>query len=257
MPFGISTSCIYPLNTEDSLSELGKLGVKTAEVFLNSISETSAEFANCLNKIKDEYGMRITAVHPFSSFSETYMLFGEYKRRFYDVFDFYRRCFEFTAAVGADVSIIHGSLLTGKISEEEYFERFSSLVEAGKEFGVRVAQENVNRHFSESPGFLRKLKAVLGEDFSLVFDVKQAVRAGYSPIEFAEEFKKDIVHIHVSDHDADRDCIAPGKGIFDFRKLISVMNSADYSGDYIVELYRESFYSYSDLADALLYLQSL
>ena len=143
MSFGVSTACLYPQNTEDALEELGKLGVKTCEIFLNSPSETSPEFARILREIAEKYGMHIVSVHPFSSFSETYMLFGEYKRRYLDALDFYKRCFDFTASLGAGISVIHGSLLPGKITGLEYIERFSELVKAGKEFGVTVPQENI------------------------------------------------------------------------------------------------------------------
>lgn len=257
MSYGISTSCLYPMNTELALAELGKTGVKTCEVFLNSISETTPEFARLLNEIKNDYGMEITAVHPFSSFSETYMLFGEYERRYLDAFDFYKRCFDVTAMLGADISIIHGMRCTGKIQPEIYFERFASLVEEGKKYGVRVAQENVNGHFSAKPEFLRKMKKALGEDFSLVFDVKQAVRSGNEPYLFAEEFKNDTIRIHISDNNSESDCLPPGKGSFDFRKLFSIMNSVNYSGDYIIELYREGFGPIEELKQSFLYLQSL
>lgn len=257
MAFGISTSCLYPQKTEKSLAELGKLGVKTCEVFLNSPSETTPEFAKILSGISAEYGINIVSVHPFSSFAETYMLFSEYDRRFDDMLDFYKRNFEVTALVGAKISVIHGSLLPGKISENEYSERFLRLCEAGREFGVAVAQENVNRHFSENPEFLKRMRNALGDEFRLVFDVKQAVRAGFSPLDFAEEFKKNIVHVHVSDHNAQADCIPLGKGDFDFKKLLEVMNSAGYSGDYIIELYRAGFEKSEDLIMALNYIQNL
>lgn len=257
MPFGVSTSCLYPMQTEESLEMLGKSGVKTCEVFLNSVSETTTEFAKLLNKIKDEYGMRITAVHPFSSFSETFMLFGDYERRYLDVVEFYKRCFEVTAILGADISIIHGMRLTGKLPHEIYFERFASLVEDGKKFGVRVAQENVNGHFSENPEFLRNMKAALGENFKLVFDVKQAVRSGNEPFSFAEEFKNDIIRIHISDNNSESDCLPPGKGGFDFKRLFAIMDSANYRGDYIIELYRDSFGTVDELKESFEYLQSL
>ncbi len=257
MAFGISTSCLYPQNTEKSLEELGKLGVKTCEIFLNSPSETTPDFAKILKRISDEYGIKIKSVHPFSSFAETYMLFSGYQRRFDDMLDFYKRNFEVTALLGADISVIHGSLLPGKISENEYFERFSSLIEAGHTFGVTVAQENVNRHFSESPEFLMKMKNALNKDFHLVFDVKQAVRAGYNPLEFAEKFKHDIIHIHISDHNRNHDCLPPSKGNFDFKRLISIMDSAKYSGDYIIELYRENFEKTRDLMSSLLYIGNI
>lgn len=257
MSYGVSTSCLYPMNTEHSLAELGKIGVKTCEVFLNSISETTLEFARLLNEIKNDYGMKITAVHPFSSFSETFMLFGEYERRYLDVLDFYKRCFEVTAMLGADISIIHGMRHTGKLPHECYFERFGTLVGEGKKFGVRVAQENVNGHFSESPDFLCRMKSALGEDFKLVFDVKQAVRSGNEPYSFAEKFKNDIIRVHISDNNSESDCLPPGKGEFDFKKLFLIMDSVNYGGDYIIELYRAGFGEIEELKESFVYLQSL
>ncbi|MBQ4604371.1 MAG: TIM barrel protein, partial [Clostridia bacterium] len=170
MAFGISTSCLYPLETEKSLDTLGKIGVKTCEVFLNSPSETTLEFAKTLNKIRKEYGIKIASVHPFSSFAETYMLFSAYGRRFNDMLEFYKRNFEVTAALGAEFSVIHGVLTGAKISDTEYFERFAKLIEEGKKSGIKVCHENVNRHLCESPVFIEKMKNYLGDGFKLVFD---------------------------------------------------------------------------------------
>jgi sugar phosphate isomerase/epimerase len=159
--------------------------------------------------------------------------------------------------LGADISIIHGMRHIGKLPHETYFERFAALVNSGKEYGVRVAQENVNGHFSASPEFLENMKSFLGDDFKLVFDVKQAVRSGYNPIEFAEEFKNDIVRIHISDNNLRSDCLPPGKGEFDFKKLFSVMDSVNYNGDYIIELYRDGFGSVDELTESFEYLKRL
>lgn len=257
MPYGISTSCLYPQQTEKSLEQLGEIGVKTCEVFLNSPSETTLEFAEILNKIKHEYGTKITSVHPFSSFAETYMLFSAYERRFDDMLEFYKRDFEVTAALEAKYSVIHGALTGSKISDTEYFERFAKLIEEGKKYGITVCHENVNRHLCENPLFVEKMKNYIGEDFRLVFDVKQAVRAGFSPLDFAEKFKDIIVHIHISDHNSGADCLPPGKGNFDFGKLIRIMNSVGYKGDYIIELYRENFGGIDDLKDSLVYMNNL
>ena len=224
MSIGISTSCLYPLITEESLEILGRMGVKTCEIFLNSYSETSTEFAKKLLKIKNEYGIKVASVHPFSSFSETHMLFSEYKRRFEDGIDFYKRCSETAAVLGATVLVIHGSKFPARISRSEYFERFGKLVEAGKEYGITVCQENVHSHFSESPEFLKDMRSFLGDNFRMVYDVKQAVRSGYEPLEFANEFKNEIVHIHLSDHLPGKDCLPPGTGNFNFKKLFDIMS---------------------------------
>ncbi|MBQ3007299.1 MAG: sugar phosphate isomerase/epimerase [Clostridia bacterium] len=257
MSYGISTSCLYPMQTEEALELLGKSGVKTCEVFLNSFSETTPEFAKILNGIKDRYGMKITAVHPFSSFSETFMLFGGYERRYLDAVEFYKRCYEVTAMLGADISIIHGLRHSAPLLDDVYFERFSVLVQEGKKSGVRVAQENVNGHYSARPEFLRKMKMALDRDFSLVFDVKQAVRSGNDPFSFVEEFKNDIIRIHISDNNSESDCLPPGKGQFDFRRLFEIMKSADYKGDYIIELYRDGYGELKELTDSFEYVQSL
>lgn len=87
--------------------------------------------------------------------------------------------------------------------------------------------------------------------------MKQAVRAGYNPLDFAEKFKKDIVHIHISDHTETADCLPPGKGDFDFAKLIGIMNSVGYDGNYIIELYRENFGDENDLKKSLQYMENL
>ena len=257
MAIGISTSCFYPQATEEALETLGKMGVRTCEVFFNTTSETTPEYVKILNDIKASYGMDIVSVHPFSSFSETYMLFGNYRRRYLDVCEFYKKCFEVTALAGAKISIIHGSKLAGKISNEEYFERFAGLVETGRQFGVTVCQENVYDHYSQNPAFLREMRSALGDDFRMVFDVKQAVRSGYDPLAFADEFKNNIAHIHLSDHNGFSDCIAPSKGDFDFRKLFDIMKAADYRGNYVIELYRSGFGDENELSESLQYLQNL
>ncbi len=257
MPIGVSSSCLYPLSPCESLEILGKLGVKTSEVFINSPSELTLDYAKELNKLKNEYGMSILSLHPFTSFAETVMLFSEYKKRFTDTLEYYKYIFEVTAAIGADITVIHGSRLPGKIPHEEYFDRFARLVEEGRKSGVTVAQENVNAHFSENPGFMKKMRAYLGNDFRMVFDVKQSVRAGFEPLAFAEEFAKEIVHIHLSDHKEGHDCLPPATGVFNFGKLFEIMNAADYNGSYVIELYRHNYGEPEELRSAMNYLDGL
>ena len=42
MKLGISTACFYPLPIEQALDEIGKLGLRTAEIFFNTESENRA-----------------------------------------------------------------------------------------------------------------------------------------------------------------------------------------------------------------------
>lgn len=239
MLFGASSGCYYPLETEKAVQNVARHGFDGCEVFFNCASEINASFFKDLRKIGNDAGMHFTSIHPFSSFAETHCLFGTYPKRSEEFFDFYKKHFELSDILGAKIFVVHGVVnrLRHIVTDDHYFEIFNRLVETGKQFGVVVAQENVAKHLSESPEFLVKMKEQLKDNFHLVFDVKQAVRAGYSPIEFAQSFSKDIVHVHISDNDASHDCLPPGEGNFDFQQLFDVLDKAQYKGEYIVEFY--------------------
>ena len=257
MAIGVSSSCLYPMSPCDSLETIGKLGVKTCEVFINSPSELTPAYAARLNKIKDEYGMNIVSVHPYTSFAETTMLFSEYKQRFFDMLEYYKTGFETAASLGSKIFVIHGSRLPARITHEEYFERFAMMIEAGKSFGITVTPENVNNHLSENPDFMKEMRDYLGSEFRMVFDVKQANRAGFDPIAYAEEFAKDIIHIHLSDHSKEFDCLPPSKGNFNFARLFDIMKNVGYGGNYVVELYRHNYSDPEELAASMHYLEGL
>ncbi len=257
LEIGISTSCLYPMETEKAAELLGKKEVKVTEIFLNTISELRPEFIELLKKITMMYGMRISSIHPCTSFAEPYFLFGDYERRFWDAMEFYQRYFEAAKILGAKILVIHGDWNYGVLKEKEYFQRYEMLMREGQKYGIWVAQENVNRHRSEDPYFLMRMKQSFGDDFRMVFDIKQSVRAGYDPFIFLDLLGDNIVHVHVSDHTDAMDCLPPGMGQFDFSRFFRKMKANNYQGDYIVELYRKNYQDVSDLVKAKMYLNQV
>lgn len=241
MRIGVSTSCFYPMETELSFQTLAEQGVEVCEVFFNTWSELEEPILRRLLKIKDEYAIHVPAVHPFFSFAEHYLLFSEYERRFYDALDLFEKYFEAAQALGAKILIIHGAKANTPVDDKLYFERFAKLMERGKPYGVRVAQENVVHYLSESPGFLAAMGEYIGDDFSVVLDIKQALRAGRCVNEYIETLPESIVHVHLSDYTPAKDCVPPGEGEFDFKQFFKRMEEIKYGGEYIVELYRHSF----------------
>lgn len=240
MNIGASTSCFYPLETEKALGRVIDLGFKKTEIFFNTSSELEAPFVKEMKKAADENGVKVLSVHPFSSAIENTCIFGEYPRRFEDFIGLYQAHCHAAALLGAGVVVIHGALKKRKIplDDEFYFERFRQLVELGKKEGVTVCQENVNRFKSEDIAFMKKMRAALGSDFHMVFDIKQSIRAGYEPFDFVEEMKDEIVHVHLSDNNLpDSDCLPPGRGNFDFSRLFKTLESSGYKGDYVIEIY--------------------
>ena len=247
---GVSSACFYPVETEKALESVGELGFRTAELFFNSHSELEEDFVQELIKIKEKYNIEIVSVHPFASFAESFYLFSSYERRYYDILPMYDRFFELTAKLGADIFVFHGAKIPGTISDEEYCRRFAHLIEMGKKYGVRVCQENVVHHRSESPAYLKMMKDTIGDDFKVVLDVKQAHRAGFSPYDFIDLLGESIVHIHISDRNDEKDCIPPLKGVFDFKKLFETMENVGYTGRYIIELYEWSYDKPEEIAEA-------
>ena len=240
MQIGASTSCFYPLETEKALGKVIELGYKKTEIFFNTSSELEVPFVKEMRAQADDNGVKVLSVHPFSSAIENTCVFGEYERRYKDFVGLYQQHFHAAALLGAKYVVIHGALDKRKIylPDEFYFERFQSLVELGKSEGVVVCQENVNRFKSQHIDFMERMSEALGSDFNMVFDIKQAIRAGYDPFEFAEAMKDKIVHVHLSDNLLpEQDCIAPGRGNFDFKRLFALFSDAGYKGDYIIEIY--------------------
>lgn len=257
MKIGASSACFYPLETEKSVKALGELGFDIAEIFVNAECELSGKLFNEIREIADYYGIHLISMHPFTSFAESNMLFSAYERRFLDFLEFSKKYFEACRKLGINIFVVHGCRKKYAISDEEYFERFKKLRDTAADFGVTAAQENVVDFKSESPEFLEKMRKALGDDFKMVFDIKQSVRAGFEPISFAEKFAGDIIHLHLSDHTPQQNCIAPGKGGFNFAALSSAMKNADYKGAGIIELYSDGYKAPREIAESKTYLQNL
>ena len=62
MNIGVSTASFYPLETELSLENLGKAGIKHTEVFFNAACELKQSFIDMLMDIKEEYGISHNAL---------------------------------------------------------------------------------------------------------------------------------------------------------------------------------------------------
>ncbi len=241
MKTAMSSACFYQLETENAIAECGKIGFKTIEIFVNSDSEMRTPLFGEIKNTVDFYGLDVCTVHPYTSFAETFCLFGTYKRRFQDTVEYYKSYYDFAARLGAKNLVLHGCLDKAEIEDEDYFERYAILAQVGEAFGVKLSQENVVNHKSQSIDFMKKLNDYIGEDFSMILDIKQCRRAGENPNEFVKLFGNKISHIHISDYNNACDCLPPFEGEFNFSQLITNLKSCGFNGEYIIELYRRNF----------------
>ena len=252
---GVSSACFYPLETEASLRKITDYRFPLCELFFNAPSELEADFVEGLRAHAAAHDLRVVSVHPFTSFTESFFLFSAYERRFIDTLPLYRRYCAVANALGAKILVIHGIKPPYTISEAEYFRRFAVLMEIGAAYGVSVCQENVVRHRSEDPTFLWRMAKALGPDFGIVFDIKQARRANVDHRAFLEAVGDHIAHLHLSDFTPEKDCVPPGEGRFDFPAFFADLRAIGYRGDYVIELYRDSYTSERQIHAAYDYLK--
>lgn len=98
----------------------------------------------------------------------------------------------------------------------------------------------------------------LDGDVSLVFDNKQARRAGVDCVSFVEQFAAHICHVHISDYTNDCDCAPVAENSPHVTDILRTLQKHGYSGGVVTELYRsmlqkdeDVFLSYRNLAESL------
>ncbi len=259
MKIGVSSACLYPMETIASIRTLTECGVDFFEIFFNTISEIEQGYVDEIKKLLNSADANVCSIHPFTSGYEPYLLFTDYERRYRDTLEFYKKYFYCAARLGAKIIVIHGDRKTAAngISDEEYFEKFAELSKIANEYGVTLAQENVNAFRSQRPEFVRKMREYLGGASSFVFDIKQAVRSGTDPYEMCSAMGDRLVHIHLNDNSPDSDCLLPGSGSMDYEKLLNLLNRIGYQGDIVIEVYRRSFGDISELKASYEYVKKL
>ncbi len=247
MQAGVSTACLYPALLEEALYELAVNGIAHVELFFNADSELRRSFVATLAEIMERFGVTCRSVHPFACPMEPMMLFSRYERRVDDMLDYYKRMFDAMHTVGAEVFVFHGSDAQHPVPVDFYCERFARLLNAGKQEGIIVAQENVVRCQSGSLKFLREMALRMGSEAKFVLDTKQAVRAGESPEEMLTTLGSRVIHVHISDHGEKGDCLPLGTGEFRIRSFLEQLEKVSPDSSVILELYRSDFRGISDL----------
>ncbi len=257
MNIGVSTASLYPMETERALEEIGKAGIKTTEIFFNAESELKPSFVDILLDIKEDYGLNITAVHPTLSLAESFMIFSEYERRFYESLQKFSRYSEVAAELGAKYIILHGGKPNGLTTDEAYCEKFMALNNETRKNGVVVLQENVVNYRSGDVEFLRSMNQILGSDAQFCFDIKQCIRCGHNPFDLIYEFWDNIKHFHISDHSTASDCMLPLNGKFDFKNFFSILKNRDFNGSCMIEVYKNAYKDISEIFDSHRNLKNL
>ncbi len=241
MKIGVSTSCLYPMYTEQSFELIAQNGVELTEIFFNANCELQNDFIKQLCDIKQKYDITVSSVHPTMSLAESFMLFSNYERRFNEGLEIYKRYGEIAARLGAKYVIMHGGKHNGTMDNYGYFDRFAVVAEAVSQNGATLLQENVVNFRAGDIDALKDMSDYLGDKANFCLDVKQSLRGGYSPYDVLKLLKGKIKHLHLSDSNQKFDCMLPLEGSFDFNDFLSTALNCGYAGDAVIEVYRAAF----------------
>lgn len=250
MKIGISTSCLYPMHTEESFCEIASRGVELTEIFFNANCELEPSFIKELRDIKNQYGITVSSVHPTMSLAESFILFSNYDRRFCEGLEIYKRYGEIAAELGAKYVIMHGGKPNGTMDDYGYFDRFAKVSEMVRQNGATLLQENVVFFRAGNTDTLQQMSEYLGDNVNFCLDVKQSLRGGYSPYDVLRLLGKKIKHLHLSDNNSQNDCMLPLAGDFDFKNFLTEAKKCGYTGDAVIEVYRNAFGDAKELFDA-------
>ena len=237
MQLGLSTAAFYSRwETEEAAAEIAKLPLDCAEVFLQSDSEVTVEFAET---VKNNLGhIACTSVHPLGGY-ENYMA-GRPARQIRDAFDHYRRILDAAGVLGAKTFVYHGRN-TPQLSPLPWnlkwnIEAITPMCEEARSRGMAVGWENVCWCQLTVPERVLEAKTALPQ-VRFTLDIKQAMRAGRNPIDYVHAMGDRLCNVHVCDWQEDGRLCLPGEGIFDFGALMRALRTVGYDGPVIMEPY--------------------
>ncbi len=256
MKIGISTASFYPIETEKALQTIVEHGVECTEIFINAPSELSKEYTATFRSIISGGQTEVVSIHPYTSPMEHLLFFSNYERRFSDAIELYKGYFELAAELGAGYIVMHGGATFCYNDMNFYAHQYNRICEEAERFGVKIAHENVVRNIGNMPEFFVKLREIL-PNANFVLDIKQAIRSGYTALDYVQAMGKNIAHLHLSDSDSKHDCMTVGSGNFDFYELFSQLKTINYAGSAVVELYNDSYKNNTDLWNSIDFLQKV
>ena len=238
MRIGLSTAAFYgQLETEMAAEQMEKYHVDCAEVFLQTRSEYTAEFAG---EVKKRLGsVRCTSVHAKGTHFEN-DFFGRSARQRQDALDGYQRILDAAAELGAFCYVYHGrhtallSPLPFNLSANT--EVVGKMCEEADARGILLAWENVSWCQLTTPERVLSIRRALPQ-VHFTLDIKQAMRAGCDPLEFIPAMGEALCNVHVCDWDQSGKLCLPGEGKVDFAALFKALRAAHYEGPVILEPY--------------------
>jgi sugar phosphate isomerase/epimerase len=260
---GISTASFFnKCNVEDTPARMKAIGTSLCEIFLNTFSEYEEDFVSMLAGNVRDNELQVYSIHPMGTQFEP-QLFSPHARQKADALKIYRQVLRAGSMLGARCYVMHGPAgLNGAVKNME-LPRIGPIVqelcEIAGEYGLTLAWENVSWCLFSIPSFgARLLEATGADDLRFTLDIKQAVRSGYSPLEYVEAIGERLINLHICDYRyvAGRFRLAmPGQGDCGFFALRAALEQKKYKGPAFIEVYSDMFHEDTEILKSYQYIQ--
>lgn len=243
------------METEDGIAHLKKAGCKITEVFLQTYYEYRPEFAKKYAVRAD--GMDIHSIHVTTNHFEP-QLFHKGNRARGDSYYWLDQLMRSAKLFGAEYYTFHGYQRRAG-NEDNYGDisyRLNKVMEFCSEYGVKLCLENVSWGLYNRPGVFREIKK---GSYGLcgVFDNKQARRSGFPYQMYINDMAGSITHVHLSDVDANGKMCLPGKGITDFKEMLTRLKDTGFDGPVLIEVYSHNYGGEEELVQSADYLDEI
>lgn len=262
MEVGLSTASFYPdALTEQAIPLIKELGIKKAEIFLESFSEYEEDFCLMVKDKLDQCGITPYSVHVLGTQYEP-QLFAITERQRRDAREVFLRVLKGAKIIGAQAYVFHGPPVRvntkPKLDYQRIGEIATELSETAGEYGVKFTWENVFWCWYSFPEFVpRIMEYVRSDNLYFTLDIKQAMKSNEDPIVFLRGMGERVANVHVCDFDVHGNLYLPGQGSFNFNSLYQELYSIGYQGPIIMEVYRNNYGHYREMLKSLNFLKNI
>ncbi len=263
MQVGISTASFFnKCNVEETPERMIAIGTSICEIFLNTFSEYEEDFVTMLAGIIRAKGLQAYSIHPMGTQFEP-QLFSPHVRQRADAQKIYRQVLRAGRTLGVRCYVMHGPAgLNGAVKNME-LSRIGPIVQElcdiASEYQLTLAWENVSWCLFSIPSFgPRLLEATRSDDLRFTLDIKQAVRSGYSPLEYVDAIGERLINLHICDYRyvSGRFRLAmPGQGECGFFALRAALEQKKYKGPAFLEVYSDMYREDEELSESYRYIQ--
>ncbi len=261
MKVGVSTASLFlRRDNEEVLPLFNRLGIDCAEVFLTSFFQYKRSYGELL--AGRQGCVEVNSVHDLTSQFEP-QLFNRHEGVRADAYQMLEGVLTVAGLLRCPYYTFHGitrAKKAARLGENDNFDSMTKNFRRISDFcqarGVTLCLENVEWSTYNRPGVFARLKegvpALKG-----VLDIKQARLSEYPYQAYLEEMGDSLAYVHLSDVTSEGKMCLPGRGIFDFERLIGELQEVGFDGALLIEAYEKDYEKEEELQASVEYLQEL